>query len=182
MKWFWFGISFLVLSYGIPSQSIGQDKKLDFQVFGVFAHQTDNVYANPSQNGGGVGFGVYKGNKLGKVGFEVDLLALNRPTLKYAKAHTFEGMSFAVKLNFLFKTIAVGRSHLLLGPGIGIYQPLNWDEKFSGRNGYGPNFGVNAKALMPVRISDFPFYLIYNFDFITDKGYIRNSFGVGYKL
>jgi hypothetical protein len=167
---------------GIPSISKGQERKFDFHIFGVFTHQVDNVYANPSQNGGGVGFGVYKGIKLGKLGFEADLLALNRPTLKYAKAHTFEGLSLAGKLNFLFKTITIGRNHLLLGPGIGIYQPLNWDEKFSGRNGYGPNFGINAKALVPVRISDFPFYLTYDFDFITDKGYIRNSFGVSFNL
>jgi|GEM_PF-1354449 hypothetical protein len=179
---FCFAISFLVLLFGIPSISKGQDKKLDFQVFGVFTHQTDNVYANPSQNGGGVGFGVYMGSKLGNLGLEADLTALNRPALKYAKAHTFEGLSLAGKLNFLFQTIAIGENHLFLGPGIGIYQPLNQDEKFRGSNGYGPNFGVNAKALIPVRISDFQFYLTYDFDFITDKGYIRNSFGVGYKL
>jgi len=172
----------IIAFFAIPFVSKGQEKKFDYQIFGVFTHQVDNVYANPSQNGGGVGFGIYKRSKLGKLGFEADLLALNRRTLKYAKAHTFEGLSLAGKLNFLFETIAIGENHLFLGPGIGIYQPLNGDEKFSGRNGYGPNFGINAKALVPVRISACPFYLTYVFDFITDKGYIRNSFGVSFNL
>lgn len=172
---FSFAISFFAMLLAAPSVSKGQEKKFDYQILGVFTQQSDNSYTKPNQIGGSLGFGVYRELKVGRFGFEVSALYLNHKEKHYDLRNTYEDLSLNGRFNFLFKTISLGERRVYVGPSIGIFKPLNGEGDY-----YGPSFGAGGKALVPVRISGFAFYLTYDFEYITLQGYSRNSVGVSF--
>jgi hypothetical protein len=168
-------ISFFVLFLLAPSVSKGQEKKFHYQILGVFTEQSDNSYTKPNQIGGGLGFGVYREVKLGRYGLEASALYLNQKEKHNDLRNTYEGISLNARFNFLVKTISLGERRVYLGPAIGVCKPLNGEGDY-----YGPSMGVGGKALVPLRISGFEFYLTYDFEYITLQGYSRNSVGVSF--
>ncbi|MBN7813301.1 hypothetical protein J0A68_20270 [Algoriphagus sp. H41] len=170
-----FAISFFLILFWAPSISKGQEKKFQYQILGVVTEQSDNSYTKPFQIGGGLGFGIYREVKLGRFGLEGSALYLDHKEKHDDLRNTYEGISLNARFNFLVKTVSLGERRVYLGPALGICKPLNGEGDY-----YGPSLGAGAKALVPVRISGFPFYLTYDFEYITIQGYSRNSIGVSF--
>jgi hypothetical protein len=168
-------VFFALLFFTFPFVSKGQEKKFDYQILGAVTQQSDNSYTKPFQIGGSLGFGVYREVKLGRFGLEGSALYLNHKEKHVDLRNTYEGISLNARFNFLVKTVSLGQRRVYLGPALGICNPLNGEGDY-----YGPSLCAGGKALVPVRISGFPFYFTYDFEYITLQGYSRNSIGVSF--
>lgn len=166
---------FICLFASIP-KGFGQEKKFDFQVLGGYLSQINTPKSeSPVQYGGFVGIGVFKESKIGRLNFDLDLNYLSEHSPKELIINNYQGFSLKGQTNYLIKTFPIGESFVYLGPGAAIHQSLNGNGDYNG-----PSFGANFKILFPVRISDFSFFLTYDFDYITSQGYIRNGIGISF--
>ncbi len=161
----------------IGFSAFGQKGKIDIQLLGGVVNQTNlPEYGNPNQFGGYLGVGIYKDVNGGRLDAALNFIFLDRE-LPDPNINTYKNWSLKAQANYLFKAFSIGDDYFYIGPGVAIHQP------FSGSGDYnGPSFGANAKAMAPVKISNFPFYITYDFDYITLQGYIRNSIGVSFWL
>lgn len=145
-----------------------QEGKINIHTQFGFVHQIDMNRPNFDW-GLKIGVGASKDYKLGRLVLDSELLSMSDDNGE----NDFGGRSFALKLNFLFKTWAVKDKFLYLGPGLGVFFPISYS--------YGAANGYNFKALYPIQISNKPFDLVYDFD-INIYGYYRNSVGISYRF
>lgn len=169
-------LTFFIWLFASISEGFGQEKKFDFQVLAGYLNQINTPKsASPVQYGGFVGIGVFKESKIGRVNFDLDLNYLSEHSPKELIINNYQGLSLKGQANYLIKTFPIGESFLYLGTGAAIHQSLNGNGDYNG-----PSFGVNFKILVPVRISDFSFFISYDLDYITIQGYIRNGIGISF--
>lgn len=153
-----------------------QEKKFDFELSGGYLSQINTPKsASPAQYGGFIGIGVFKESKLGRLNFNLDLNYLSEDSTKELIINNYQGFSLKGQANYLVKTFVIGESFLYLGPGAAVHQPLNANGDYNG-----PSMGANFKVLFPVKISDFSFFINYDFDYIISQGYIRNGIGISF--
>lgn len=168
--------SFIVL-FIFHLNGFSQEDKFDFQVLGGYLSQINTPKSeSPVQYGGFVGIGVFKESKIGRLNFDLDLNYLSEHSPKELIINNYQGFSLKGQANYLIKTFPIGESFVYLGPGAAIHQSLNGNGDYNG-----PSFGANFKFLFPVRISDFSFFLTYDFDYITSQGYLRNGIGISFR-
>ncbi len=157
-------------------KGFAQENKFEFQLSGGYLSQINTPKsASPVQRGGFMGIGVFKELKLGKLNFDLDLNYLSKESTKDLIINNYQRFSIKGQANYLVKTFVIGESFLYLGPGAAIHQPLNANGDYNG-----PSLGANFKVLFPIKISDFPFFLSYDFDYIISHGYIRNGIGISF--
>ncbi len=159
------------------SEGFGQEKKFDFQVLGGYLSQINTPkFASPVQYGGFVGIGVFKESKIGRLNIDLNLNYLSKHSPKELRINNYEGFSLKGQANYLLKIFPIGESHLFLGPGVAIHQPLKSSANFNG-----PSFGANGKVMAPVKLSGVLFYLTYDLDYLTGPGFWRNSVGISFR-
>jgi hypothetical protein len=157
---------------------LAQESKFEMKLMGGYLNQIKppNNFSSPFQNGGFLGIGLFNESKLGGANFEIHFNHLSKrpegPIINY-----YEGFSLKGQANYLVKIFPIGESHLFLGPGVAIHQPLKGNGDYNG-----PSFGANGKITAPVKISVVVFYLTYDVDYLTGPGFWRNSVGISFML
>jgi len=164
------------LYFMIFSYSFGQSDKISYNAIGGLVNQTNaDDKTNPNQFGGYLGASAFKNLSKSKFNLEIQAIFLTRKEPEEFNTNSHKGLGYKVQLNYLVKTFPMGKDFIYLGPGIAINQAL------AGGHGYnGPSFGANFKAMFPVRISDFPFYITYDLDYLTGINFMRNSVGISF--
>jgi hypothetical protein len=161
----------------IGFSAFGQKGKIDIQLLGGVVNQTNlPEYEKPNQFGGYLGVGISKGVNWGRLDATLNFIFLDRE-LPDPIFNTYKNLSLKGQANYLFKTFSIGEDYFYIGPGLAIHQPFDASGDYNG-----PSFGANGKVMAPVKISGFPFYITYDFDYITIQGFIRNSIGVSFWL
>lgn len=157
---------------------LAQQTKFDAKLMAGYLNQIKppKNFSTSFQNGGFLGIGLFNESKFGSVNFEIYLNHLSKrpegPIINY-----YEGFSLKGQGNYLVKIFPIGESHLFLGPGVAIHQPLKSNGDYNG-----PSFGANGKIMVPVKFSGVVFYLNYDVDFLTGPGFWRNSAGISFSL
>ncbi|MFM2250201.1 MAG: hypothetical protein RLZZ358_1128 [Bacteroidota bacterium] len=157
---------------------LAQEAKFEMKLMGGYLNQIKppNNFSTPFQNGGFLGIGLFNESKLGGANFEIHLNHLSKrpegPIINY-----YEGFSLKGQANYLVKIFPIGESHLFLGPGVAIHQPLKSNGDYNG-----PSFGANGKIMAPLKISGVVFNLTYDLDYLTGPGFWRNSVGISFRL
>jgi hypothetical protein len=155
---------------------LAQEPKFDFKLMGGYLSQINSPKSkSPVQYGGFIGIGVFNESKLGGTNFEFYLNYLSKHTPKELIINNYEGFSLKGQANYLLKIFPIGESHLFLGPGVAIHQPLKSSGDYNG-----PSFGANGKIMAPVKLSGVLFYLTYDLDYLTGPGFWRNSVGISF--
>jgi hypothetical protein len=160
----------------ITFYSYGQSEEISYNAIGGLVNQTNSVEkGNVNQLGGFLGASAFKNLSKSKINLEIQAIFLTRNVPETLRINTYKGLSYKVQLNYLVKTFPMGKDFIYLGPGIAINHPLSGNGDYNG-----PSFGANFKAMVPVRISDFPFYITYDFDYLTLIGLMRNGIGINF--
>ena len=155
-----------------------QEKKINLNLSGGILNQTNlSEINNTNQFGGFLGISAFKDLQKAKVNVEIQTIFLTRMVEKVNDVNTYKGINLKGQINYLIQTFNLGDRFVYIGPGMAIHQPLNSSGDYNG-----PSFGANLKALVPIRISDFSFFLTYDFDYITIQGYMRNGIGINFQL
>ena len=157
---------------------LAQEAKFEMKLMGGYLNQIKppNNFLTPFQNGGFLGISSFNESKLGGVNFEIHFNHLSKRP-EGSKINYYEGFSLKGQANYLVKIFPIGESHLFLGPGVAIHQPLKSNGDYNG-----PSFGANGKIMAPVKISGVLFYLTYDLDYISLQGLWRNSLGISFML
>jgi len=161
------------LYFMISFYCFGQSEKISYNAIGGIVRQTNSDdKTNPNQFGGYLGASAFKNLPKAKINLEIQAIFLTRKEPEEPNFNSYKGLSYKVLSNYLVKTFPIGEDFIFLGPGISINQSLTGSGSYNG-----PSFGVNFKAMVPVRISNFPFYITYDLDYLT-IGFWRNSIGI----
>lgn len=156
--------------------SYGQSDKITFNVIGGLVNQSNlSERGNPNQFGGYIGSSAFKNLSKAKLNLELQVVYLNRTEPETVLVNNYKNFSVKGQLNYLIKTFPLADDFIYLGPGVAIHQPLNGNGDYNG-----PSFGANFKAMIPVKISKFPFFVTYDFDYITIQGFMRNGIGLSF--
>ncbi|MDP2041797.1 MAG: hypothetical protein Q8S14_09825 [Algoriphagus sp.] len=167
----------LIVLFIFHLNGFAQENKFDFQLSGGYLSQINTPKSASSvQYGGFVGIGVFKESKIGRLNIDLDLNYLSKHSPKELRINNYEGFSHKGQANYLLKFFPIGESHLFLGPGVAIHQPLKSSANFNG-----PSFGANGKVMAPVKLSGVLFYLTYDLDYLTGPGFWRNSVGISFR-
>lgn len=157
---------------------LAQEAKFELRLMGGYLNQLEppNNFSTPFQNGGFLGISLFNESKLGGANFEIHLNHLSKRP-EGSKINYYEGFSLKGQANYLVKIFPIGESHLFLGPGVAIHQPLKSNGDYNG-----PSFGANGKIMAPLKISGVLLYLTYDLDYISLQGFWRNSVGISFRL
>lgn len=157
---------------------LAQEAKFEIKLMGGYLNQLEppKNFSIPFQKGGFFGIGLFNESKLGGSNFEIHLNYLSkRPEGQII--NYYEPFSLKGQANYLVRIFPIGESHLFLGPGLAIHQPLNSIGDYNG-----PSFGANGKIMAPLIISGVVFYLTADVDYLTIPGFWRNSIGINFRL